>query len=47
MSSRTIQLDEQVWAWMIAQTVREHPALAALREQTEATPSAGHCTPLM
>ncbi len=41
MSSRTLNLDESLYQYVLANSIREHPAQAALREATRAHPHAG------
>jgi predicted O-methyltransferase YrrM len=41
MSRRTIQVDDTLYAYLIEQSIREHPAQRALREATAAHPQAG------
>ena len=41
MASRTLQLDDRLYDYVLAHSVREHPAQAALREATKAHPHAG------
>jgi predicted O-methyltransferase YrrM len=41
MSFRTLQLTEPLYRYVLAQSLREHPAQAALREATRAQPHAG------
>jgi len=41
MSLRTLQIDEQLFDYVLAHSVREHPALAALCEATRTHPQAG------
>ena len=41
MTLRTVQVDERLFQYLLDQTLREHPAQAALREATRAHPHAG------
>ncbi len=41
MSSRTLNLDDTLYQYLLAHSVREHPAQTALREATRAHPHAG------
>ncbi len=41
MSSRTLNLDDKLYQYILANSVREHPAQIALREATRAHPHAG------
>ena len=41
MSSRTLNLDDKLYEYLLANSVREHPAQIALREATRAHPQAG------
>jgi len=41
MSSRTLSMTDAVHAYLLQVGVREHPALAALRQETAALPAAG------
>ena len=41
MSSRTLNLDDKLYEYLLANSVREHPAQIALREATRAHPHAG------
>ena len=41
MSLRTLQIDEPLFEYVLAHSVREHPAQAALREATRTHPQAG------
>ena len=41
MSLRTLHIDDQLFQYVLAQSVREHPAQAALREATRSHPHAG------
>ncbi len=41
MSSRTLNLDDKLYQYILANSIREHPAQIALREATRAHPHAG------
>ncbi len=41
MSSRTLNLDDKLYQYILANSVREHPSQIALREATRAHPHAG------
>ena len=41
MSRRTLNLDDSLYAYMLAHSLREHPAQVALREATRTWPRAG------
>ena len=41
MASRTLQLDDRLYDYVLAHSLREHPAQRALREATKAHPHAG------
>ena len=41
MPNRTLNLDDSLYAYVLAHSLREHPAQAALREATRAHPHAG------
>ena len=41
MANRTLDLDDALYAYVLAHSLREHPAQAALREATQAHPHAG------
>jgi predicted O-methyltransferase YrrM len=41
MTLRTLQIDDHLFDYVLAHSVREHPAQAALREATRAHPRAG------
>jgi predicted O-methyltransferase YrrM len=41
MSSRTLPVDDRIYEYVIEHSVREHPALAGLREATRAMPHSG------
>ena len=38
MSVRTLKLDERTYEYLLAHSLREHPALAALRAETASHP---------
>ena len=40
MSSRTLNLDDTVYQYLLGHSLREHPAQAALREATRTHPHA-------
>ena len=41
MSRRTLDLDDQLYGYLLANSIREHPAQTALREATKSHPWAG------